>query len=250
MKDKFKLFATFFIVAVILNKAISMSPRALTLQDFHDEEKSKIESNYLKKTIEIDSQDRKIVKNPDDYLVLINKDRFLPDGYEPKDLVIPDVDFSFEEDIPKRYIRKEAAYQLEKLFKAGKKDGIELYASSGYRPYSRQVQVYEAKIEKDGEDEAKKLVAMPGQSEHQTGLAMDVTSRSIGFLLEEEFEDTKEGQWVKDNAHNFGFIIRYPKDKVESTQYSYEPWHLRYVGDDAKDIYKSNLSLEEYLEKK
>ena len=92
------------------------------------------------------------------------------------------------------------------------------------------------------------LVAYPGQSEHQTGLAMDVSSQSVGFTLEEDFGQAKEGIWLKDNAHKFGFIIRYGKDNTHITGYSYEPWHIRYVGKDvANEIYEKNITLEEFL---
>ncbi len=248
--SKLKMFISFFIIALVFSKAISMSPRMVKIEEFREMETKKSQSKYLASTITVDDKKRSIVNNPDDNLVLINKDRYLPDGYKPKDLVVPDVDFSFDEDVDKRYLRKEAAEHLEKLFKAAKKDGIELYASSGYRPYERQVELFNAKLEKDGEAEAKRLVAMPGQSEHQTGLAMDVTSREIKFLLEKEFEDTKEGKWIKDNSHKFGFIIRYPKEKENITLYSYEPWHIRYVGKDAETIYKEKVSLEEFLANK
>ena len=92
------------------------------------------------------------------------------------------------------------------------------------------------------------MVAYPGQSEHQTGLAMDVSCQSVGFTLEEDFGQTTEGIWLSENAHKFGFIIRYGKDTTNITGYSYEPWHIRYVGKDAaKEIYDLNITLEEYL---
>jgi len=77
---------------------------------------------------------------------------------------------------------------------------------------------------------------------------MDVSSKSAGFSLEENFGQTVEGKWLKDNAHRFGFIIRYPKEKIDITKYNYEPWHLRYVGiEAASEIYEKQISLEEYL---
>jgi D-alanyl-D-alanine carboxypeptidase len=79
---------------------------------------------------------------------------------------------------------------------------------------------------------------------------MDVTSPEVNYELVEEFGETKEGKWLAENAHKYGFIIRYPKDKVDITGYKYEPWHLRYVGvDHAKEIHNRGISLEEYLQK-
>ncbi len=210
-----------------------------------------IGEGYEKSSLDlfIKSKDGKlIVKEPNHILSLVNKDISLPENYEPNDLITPNVRFSFEEDIEKKLLRKEAAHQLEKLFLASEKEGLELYAVSGYRSFKRQESLFNNKKEKDGLAEASKLVAIPGHSEHQTGLAMDVSSRDVNLLLEESFEDTDEGKWIRDNSHKFGFIIRYPKEKEKITLYSYEPWHLRYVGiEAAKEIYENNLSLEEYL---
>ncbi len=241
-------------MALILNRFISLGPRGRKIEELKNKEKTKQETELEKKTskidptVKIDEEGRKVVLDPNDKLVLVNKDRYLPDDYDPEDLVSPKVEFVFKEDLPKRYLRKEAASALEELFEASLKDGVELYASSGYRAYATQEYLFKNLAEKEGEEEAAKLIAYPGQSEHQTGLAMDLTSREIKFQLEESFEDTKEGKWVRDNAHKFGFIIRYPKDKVGITKFSYEPWHIRYVGlDPAREIYSKKITLEEYL---
>lgn len=189
-----------------------------------------------------------IIKEPNDILVLVNKERALPSDYVPSDLVIPNVNFPFTEDLPKKYMREVAARALEELFQKAKEDNIELFATSGYRSYNTQKSIFEANVRRKGEKEANKTSAYPGQSEHQTGLAMDVTSRSVGFGLEESFGDVKEGIWVRENAHKFGFIVRYPKGKERITGYSYEPWHLRYVGKEvAEAITAAGITLEEYL---
>ncbi|WP_188456032.1 D-alanyl-D-alanine carboxypeptidase family protein [Virgibacillus oceani] len=188
------------------------------------------------------------VSNPTDKLVLVNKQHELPDGFEPKDLVVPDVPFPFKEDLPKKYMRKEAAKALEKMFTATEKAGLELYAQSGYRSYNRQQVLFASYSEQHGEKEANKFSARPGESEHQTGLTMDVTSPDIKFQLNTDFGKTDEGKWIRENAHKFGFIIRYPKGKEAITEYQYEPWHLRYVGKEAaKVIYEQQITLEEYL---
>jgi D-alanyl-D-alanine carboxypeptidase len=190
-----------------------------------------------------------IIENPTNILAMVNKEYTLPEDYEPSDMVTPNVDFTFgDADVPQRYLRKEAAQALEELFSLAKKDGIELLAVSGFRSYSRQQGIFNAEKENKGEEQALQAVALPGQSEHQTGLAMDVTCKSVNLEITEAFGETIEGKWVRENAHKAGFIIRYPDGKETITGYQYEPWHLRYVGkEQAAVIYKNKLTLEEYF---
>ena len=146
-------------------------------------------------------------------------------------------------------MRKEAADALEEMFKEAEKDGIYLFAVSGFRSYERQQAIFQNEVNTKGEELAKEAVAVPGQSEHQTGLSMDISAESVGFNLVEEFENTVEGKWLSENAHKFGFILRYPKGKETITGYKFEPWHFRYVGKDiAKIIYENNWTLEEFFE--
>ncbi|MGG3904946.1 M15 family metallopeptidase, partial [Heyndrickxia faecalis] len=179
----------------------------------------------------------------------VNKNYILGD-YKPKDLVRPNVRFSFgDERIEKSYMRKEAAAALEKMFAAAEKDGIELYAASAYRSYNRQKAVYAAEVQSSGEEHAEQAVAIPGSSEHQTGLAVDITSQTAHFLLSQQMGKQKEGIWLAKHAHEYGFILRYPKNKENITKYEYEPWHFRYVGKEAAAvIYKHGWTLEEYFE--
>ncbi|WIV11905.1 M15 family metallopeptidase [Proteiniborus sp. MB09-C3] len=209
---------------------------------------NKEKKDLLKDTVYIDDKGQEIIKNTDDILVLANKERNLASDYKPSDLVIPNVKFSFDGNDQKKYLRKEAATALEELFKEGEKEDIILYAVSGYRSYARQELLFNNRVKKDGVEKANKLVARPGQSEHQTGLAMDVSSISVNLSLDESFGQTVEGIWLKENAHKFGFIIRYSNEKIDITGYSYEPWHIRYVGKDvAEEIYEKDITLEEYL---
>jgi D-alanyl-D-alanine carboxypeptidase len=210
--------------------------------------KKNSKSNYLEKTVSIDSQNRKIVKNLDDMLVLANKERYLPGNYVPKDLVVPNVPFPFKEFAPKKQMRKEAAKALEDLFNQAKKEGMDLYAISGYRSYQTQEDIFDESARINGEAHATEYVAKPGQSEHQTGLAMDVTCPKVHFHVVPEFADTKEGKWLKENMGKYGFILRYPKSKEDVTGYSYEAWHIRYVGKNAAEVINSkDITLEEYL---
>ena len=136
------------------------------------------------------------------------------------------------------------------MFTDAKKSGIKLYAVSGYRSFRFQKALYDAEIKRVGVAKASLAEAVPGTSEHQTGLAMDIASQSTKLLLTERFADTSEGKWLYENAHRFGFILRYPKGKEGITQYEYEPWHFRYVGVKmATIIYEHNWTLEEYFNK-
>ena len=113
---------------------------------------------------------------------------------------------------------------------------------SGFRSYNYQKTLYDNYVSRDGQAAADRYSARPGYSEHQTGLVFDLTDKS-GNLL----EDSRASQWLKDNAHNYGFIVRFQAGKEASTGYVPEAWHIRYVGKEAKDIHDSGLSLEEYF---
>lgn len=189
-----------------------------------------------------------VVTNAEADTVVVNKKRSLPIGYVPGDLVEPQVPFSFEGPHEKRQMRKEAADALEKLFAGAQKDGIELRAVSGYRSYKRQVSIFNNNVKTKGQAYASQVSAVPGTSEHQTGLAIDVSSPSVGNALEQTFGASKEGEWLAKHAPEYGFIIRYMKGKEDVTGYVYEPWHIRYVGEDiAEDVTKQGLTLEEYF---
>ncbi|MBP2241218.1 D-alanyl-D-alanine carboxypeptidase [Cytobacillus eiseniae] len=192
---------------------------------------------------------KNVIQNPTNIMVLVNKEFMLPNVYEPEDLVRPNVLFSFgDEEVEKSYMRKDAATALETMFEAAKTEGMHLFAVSGYRSYSRQMTVYNNEVAKFGEEIAALSVAVPGSSEHQTGLTMDLSSQSAKFELSEQFGETSEGKWMADNAHKYGFILRYPKGKEGITGYQYEPWHFRYVGiETATIMYKNDWTLEEYF---
>ncbi|WP_257350506.1 M15 family metallopeptidase [Pseudalkalibacillus decolorationis] len=202
----------------------------------------------LEETVTVAADGTKVVTNVNDSLVLVNKKRNLPAAFVPKNLTIPNVPFPFKEDVPKKKLQGVAAKALEEMFAKAKEDNIPLFAQSGYRSYDRQEAIFASNVQQDGEEKANKFSAHPGQSEHQTGLAMDVTSPAVNFELIEKFGETKAGKWVKQHAHEFGFIIRYPEGKSGITGYQYEPWHLRYVGKEhAKRIHEQNVTLEEYM---
>lgn len=181
-------------------------------------------------------------------LLLVNKYNSLTNDFIPSDLTEVNIRFSFTSKSEKKLLRMEAARRLEEMFKAAEQDSITLYGTSGYRSYDTQEVIFAYNVKRYGsEDKANKVSAFPGESEHQTGLAIDISSESVNYQLIEEFGNTIEGKWVKDNAHKFGFIIRYPKGKENITGYIYEPWHIRYVGKEAAEVSYNNITLEEYI---
>lgn len=203
---------------------------------------SENQTQMAKSFIEVDT-------DPESVTVLVNHDYLLPEDYIPPDLVKPNVAFSYYGTYEKSYMRKIAATALEELFVAAGQKGKQLKVVSAYRSYARQKQIYDRNVATRGKKNADAVSAMPGSSEHQTGLTVDVSCSRIGCALEESFGTTEEGKWLAANCHKFGFIIRYPEEKTDITGYSYEPWHIRYVGKNlAKYLHKKNLTLEEYYE--
>ncbi|MBM6997781.1 M15 family metallopeptidase [Paenibacillus sp. DXFW5] len=193
--------------------------------------------------------DKAAMTDSESVAVLINKQFALPDDYEPKDLIYPDVRFTFKDKIEKRMMRKEAAAALEELFEGAEKDGVYLAGVSAYRSHRTQTALFNRYVEKDGEELAKTYSAVPGHSEHETGLAIDVSGSDGKCAAESCFGDTKEAAWLADHATEYGFIIRYPEGKEDITGYKYEPWHLRYVGKEiAADIGERDITLEEYYD--
>ncbi len=178
-------------------------------------------------------------------LFLVNRDFVLASDYKPDDLVKPDVRLTY----PDITMRKEAAEALENMFAAAREEGgYTLIGVSGFRSYGQQAAIYERKIKNAGIRQATLLVAPPGASEHQLGLAMDLGTPQ-NQKLNEAFGDTEAGAWVRENCHRFGFIIRYKDEWTDITGYADEPWHVRYVGvEHARRIYDMNIPLEYYVD--
>ncbi|OON98665.1 MAG: hypothetical protein ATN35_04100 [Epulopiscium sp. Nele67-Bin004] len=184
-----------------------------------------------------------ILQEDNIYHQIVNTDNILLADYVPPNLVKPNVLFYNQGNLEQNYIEQEAAIALEKMFNSAKQEGITLVAVSGYRSYARQLMLYNNAISNHGIDY--KGVAIPGASEHQIGLTMDIVGVS-GHLLQQSFDTTPEWEWLAQNAHLFGYIMRYPADKEHVTGIIYEPWHFRYVGEElATYCYTNNLALEE-----
>lgn len=181
-------------------------------------------------------------------LVLVNPDTPLPENYE---INVKQLDNGQAVD--------ERCYDaLQNMMNDCRSAGLRPVICSSYRTQEKQQMLFDNQVEKwknqgYSEDEAKmqagKLVAVPGTSEHQLGLALDIVDISYQ-LLEEEQENTPTQKWLLENSWKYGFILRYPKDKTDITKISYEPWHYRYVGKKAaKEIFDAKICLEEYLKK-
>lgn len=167
------------------------------------------------------------LESPDSMTVIVNKLRPLPEDFAPDDLVeLPD-----QMGTDTYELREPAAEAAKELFAAAREDGIELTVVSAYRSYAYQQELYDNYIAEHGSEVTNEMSAMPGHSEHQTGLALDVDSPDGQHTLQQSFGDTEAGQWLAEHAHEYGFVIRYPQDAQEITGFSYEPWHLRYFGE-------------------
>ncbi len=139
-------------------------------------------------------------------------------------------------------VSEEAQAAFDEMAAGAAQDGITLFIASGFRSYDYQAQLYQRYVDRDGKEQADTYSARPGYSEHQTGLAFDLNEVSDAFI------GTPEAEWLAAHAQEYGFIIRYPADKVAITGYKYEPWHVRYLGKEtAAAVYESGLCLEEYL---
>ncbi len=210
---------------------------------------SKSYSYIVKDNLSEEIDKNMIITNPNEYDAVVNKERHLSSSYKPSDLVKPNIDF-MQSNESVMYLRKDAAKALEELCKAAQSSGYKFYGVSGFRSYSLQVDVYKDNIAQYGnEEDANFYSAKPGESEHQLGLSMDVSTKEVNYQLVESLGDTPAGKWLEENCYKYGFIIRFPENKEKITGYSYEPWHIRYVGKDlAKIIHDNNLTLEEYFE--
>ncbi|GAA1146487.1 M15 family metallopeptidase [Nesterenkonia lutea] len=187
--------------------------------------------------------------DPDSIHVLVNRQNPLePEDHAPQDLVEPAVRTSSESQL---LLREPAAEALEELIAAAAAEGQVLAMTSGYRSYEAQLGLYANRHSMVGTDETDELVARPGYSEHQTGLAADVISIDNPDCIEGHcFAETPEGQWVAEHAADHGFVIRYLDGAEEITGYQFEPWHLRYVGEaTAQEVAAEDITLEEYWDR-
>lgn len=186
--------------------------------------------------------------DPASLWVVVNKGRRLPNSYEPYNLVAPNVSLRFSAQSPEMMLRSDAAAALKELFEAAEVQGLPLILTSGYRSYTSQTTIYNRNVARDGQVATDALSARPGHSEHQTGLAADVGSKTRKCEFEKCFGSLPEGQWVSDNAYKYGFIIRYQAGRTDITGYDFEPWHLRFVGTElARQLQETGQTMEQFF---
>jgi len=174
-----------------------------------------------------------------DGYIIVNKSYPFSDSWIPSN-----TEEEINNDICKNCLDKEVYNMWSQMKNDATSIGLNIYISSGYRSFSYQKGLYEHYINKGGKDYADITSARAGHSEHQSGLAFDLNS------VDDSFSATDEGKWVNNNAHLYGFIIRYPKDKTNETGYKYESWHLRYVGTYLADKLYNNgnwITMEDYF---
>ena len=171
-------------------------------------------------------------------ILLVNADNMLSPSYVPQDLVnLYEMRHSFRLASSDIYMARDAYEPMQAMFFAAEQENVNGFiVTSAYRSYEKQQEIYS--------ESEPGYAQKPGASEHQTGMCFDVTAMNSG----EGFENTEQYKWLRQNAHKYGFIQRYPANKSHITGISYEPWHYRYVGVDAAEyIYRNNITLEEYL---
>lgn len=191
--------------------------------------------------------DGEIIEKPADWnLVLVNKWNEMEAGYEPELVEVSEG----------HRVDERIAESLMDMIHAAREDGYYIYILSSYRDMDKQIDLYEAEVDKwvrqgysksAAEEKAGTIVAFPGTSEHHLGLAVDLVS-SEHVKLDQDAEKTKGYQWLVAHCQEYGFILRYPNNKSDVTGIIYEPWHFRYVGQEAaSEIMEKGLTLEEYL---
>ncbi len=184
-----------------------------------------------------------VIVKPYELSVLVNKYNQLPSGFAQQNLVNMNPSYTIRDG--KQYLLHSTAYEkYVQMAEAAKKEGRSLKVVSAYRTEDFQRRLYNKNLRASGKINADRYSARPGFSEHQTGLAVDINSTS-GY-----FEYTAEFKWMQAHAHEYGFILRYPKGKEWITGYAYEPWHCRYVGVDAATIiHNEGITYEQYYAK-
>lgn len=262
MKFKFKLLTLIllfflFILTItsqnstnIINKQKTFSNEFSKYNSYNPEFLNDYEENFTKTSsyiyslnlvncpnfLKLDDTKKAITIND---IILINPKYYLDKNYVPTNLKEITTLSHIKRDGEIMYLEENCLNALTSLFLSAETLGLKLTIFSGYRPYTKQASLYE-----NAKDKA--YVAKPGHSEHQSGLAVDISTLDSGLIT--NFDKTDVFTFLENNAHKFGFILRYPKNKENITGYKYEPWHYRYVGTPLSTaIYNSSLTLEEYI---
>jgi len=177
--------------------------------------------------------------------MLVNKYNYLDATYTPDNLVSIPTTYAWGE-AGSQKVTEDTYNAFLNLWKASNEQGYYLMVSSTYRTYDKQQKVYDEYKNSKGTDYADSIAARPGYSEHQTGYTIDMFEKGT---TQKDFHNTESYNWLINNAHLYGFILRYPEDKEDITGYSFESWHYRYVGVEAATyIYQNKITFDEYYE--
>ena len=211
---------------------------------YSDETGEEEEDVVISVNLDLDKEEYKDSTLVDKFSIdmLVNKRRHLDKKFVPKDLVKIDTKYASEKGMKSAKVALDAYIEMQK---EAEKEGYGIVINSAYRSYQDQLDLEELYLKAYGQSYVDKFVAKPGYSEHQTGLSYDIGSKSINV-----FANSKEYKWMLDNAHKYGFILRFPKKYENITGFRSEPWHYRYVGKKiAKIIHDEDITLEEYYVK-
>lgn len=249
IKNKFKFIYAIVIMIVLITLVITLIVTNIKNKSIDTAIKeTKVEENITLANATLYNIKENISSRLNDWkLILVNKKNYLPDNYEVK---LKTINGNMKVD--------ERIYNdLKNMLNDAKKENLDLLICSSYRSTSKQKKLFNDKIkeyknkgysDEEAYKEASYWVLIPGTSEHETGLSVDIVSID-NQVLDENQEKTKEQKWLMENSYKYGFILRYPTDKKDITGVNYEPWHYRYVGkENALQIKKLNVCLEEYIE--
>lgn len=234
-----------FIITLVLLLMVGCSGSVDPLENSESENST---DNIVEEASEMELlQDKLAIDRAAGNLILVNKENSLNEDYIPSDLV--DIIYYAKDRTAKgRYMRQEAASAFHALSESALLEGYEIVVTTAYRSYEFQSDLYYGYVSSKGQEWVDQYSAKPGTSEHQTGLAADCSSPSVGYQLTSSYGESQEGIWLRENCNDFGFIIRYPQGKEDITGYKYEPWHIRYVGKTAASIIKEkDWTFEEFI---
>ena len=173
-------------------------------------------------------------------LMIANKFYHLSKDFVPEELEAASNQYSYDDNSA----TKEVLEAFKNMWRKAKDEDLNLIITSSYRSYDDQEKIWDSYANKNGEEWADLYAARPGYSEHQTGLALDIVTYNSTM---DNFNESPEAKWLKENAYKYGFILRYPEGKEKITGYDFEPWHYRYVGKEvAKQIYEEDITFDEY----
>ena len=213
-------------ISETMGEKVEVSAEAAKFQAIYDSMSPRFKASFRTGNIQdfLSDLNDVLASDTDDLLRLCDKTHFLPQGYAPKDLVLLSNNDAYMVSRGNLYLRSPAELALVEMGTAARRAGLTLLVSSTYRSYDYQVVVYNRIVAQDGQEEADRVSAKPGTSQHQTGAVIDFGS------IDESYEKTKAGAWLLVNASRFGWSLSFPRDMEDVTGYKYECWHYRYLG--------------------